>query len=171
MRAGMRMAVVAALASALAGCKGSSSSLDPSHSAGAATVPNAAAATAAPVPSKAGAMVEGATSVRPHHEESVVECPAKISETADDEAHVQAMLDEARVELREWSCSCRANRCDERGRLQPVVEARDECPRLRARTFLAKGSDWDSLRGAAPDATGETSSEAFVRKMRDEWPG
>ena len=86
-------------------------------------------------------------------------------------ARVQAMLDEARVELREWSCSCRANRCDERGRLQPVVEARDECPRLRARTFLAKGSDLDSLRGTAPDATGETSSEAFVRKMRDEWPG
>ena len=53
-------------------------------------------------------------------------------------ARVQAMLDEARVELREWSCSCRANRCDERGRLQPVVEARDECQRLRARAFLAR---------------------------------
>ena len=40
-----------------------------------------------------------------------------------------------------------------------------------ARAVLTEGSDWDSLRGTAPDATGETSSEAFVRKMRDEWPG
>ena len=86
-------------------------------------------------------------------------------------ARVRALLDEATAELREWSCSCRADRCDERGRLQPVVEARDECPRLRARAFLAKWSDWDSLRGTAPDATGDTSSEAFVREMRDEWPG
>ncbi len=29
--------------------------------------------------------------------------------------------------------------------------------------------DWDDLRGLAPDATGELSSEAFIREMRDEW--
>lgn len=29
--------------------------------------------------------------------------------------------------------------------------------------------DWDDLRGQAPDATGTLSSEAFVRKLRDEW--
>lgn len=31
--------------------------------------------------------------------------------------------------------------------------------------------DWDDLRGAAPDATGGKSSEAFVRELREsEWP-
>jgi hypothetical protein len=29
--------------------------------------------------------------------------------------------------------------------------------------------DWDDLRGRAPDATGELSSEAFVRGLRDAW--
>ena len=29
--------------------------------------------------------------------------------------------------------------------------------------------DWDDLRGRAPDATGELSSEAFVRELRDAW--
>ncbi len=29
--------------------------------------------------------------------------------------------------------------------------------------------DWDDLRGMAPDATGELSSEAFIRELRDGW--
>jgi hypothetical protein len=29
--------------------------------------------------------------------------------------------------------------------------------------------DWEDLRGRAPDATGELSSEAFVRELRDAW--
>ena len=29
--------------------------------------------------------------------------------------------------------------------------------------------DWDDLRGRAPDATGQLSSEAFVRELRDAW--
>lgn len=29
--------------------------------------------------------------------------------------------------------------------------------------------DWEDLRGCAPDATGNLSSEAFVRQLRDEW--
>lgn len=29
--------------------------------------------------------------------------------------------------------------------------------------------DWDDLRGRAPDATGDMSSEAFVRELRDGW--
>lgn len=29
--------------------------------------------------------------------------------------------------------------------------------------------DWEDLRGLAPDATGELSSEAFVRELRDAW--
>ena len=30
-------------------------------------------------------------------------------------------------------------------------------------------ADWDDLRGFAPDATGDLSSEAFIREMRDAW--
>ncbi|TCU75148.1 hypothetical protein EDE08_103368 [Bradyrhizobium sp. R2.2-H] len=29
--------------------------------------------------------------------------------------------------------------------------------------------DWDDVRGMAPDATGELSSEAFIRELRDGW--
>lgn len=29
--------------------------------------------------------------------------------------------------------------------------------------------DWDDLRGVAPNATGDLSSEAFVRELRDGW--
>lgn len=29
---------------------------------------------------------------------------------------------------------------------------------------------FESLKGSAPDATGDLSSEEFVRKIRDEWP-
>ena len=29
--------------------------------------------------------------------------------------------------------------------------------------------DWDDIRGRAPDATGDLSSEAFVRELRDGW--
>ena len=28
---------------------------------------------------------------------------------------------------------------------------------------------WEDLRGSAPEATGNLSSEKFVRKLRDEW--
>ena len=30
-------------------------------------------------------------------------------------------------------------------------------------------TDWDDLRGCAPDATGVLTSEAFVRELRDGW--
>jgi hypothetical protein len=30
--------------------------------------------------------------------------------------------------------------------------------------------DWEDLRGCAPDATGNLSSEDFVRGLRDDWP-
>lgn len=36
--------------------------------------------------------------------------------------------------------------------------------------LMAKEDAWDVLRGCAPDATGDLSSEAFIRKLRDEWP-
>lgn len=34
---------------------------------------------------------------------------------------------------------------------------------------IAKPPTWEDLRGAAPDATGALSSEAFVRQSRNEW--
>jgi hypothetical protein len=33
-----------------------------------------------------------------------------------------------------------------------------------------KNPDWNDLLGIAPDATGDLSSEQFVRNLRDEWP-
>ena len=53
-------------------------------------------------------------------------------------ASLRTLLDEALDVARDWFCSCRTDCCTERGQLQPVVEARSECPRLRARTVLAK---------------------------------
>jgi len=43
--------------------------------------------------------------------------------------------------------------------------AKDSRPRVRRQAEV-----WHELHGAAPDATGDTSSEAFVRALRDEWP-
>lgn len=34
---------------------------------------------------------------------------------------------------------------------------------------LNDSPDWEDLRGRAPDATGDLSSEAFIRKLRDSW--
>lgn len=31
-------------------------------------------------------------------------------------------------------------------------------------------TEWEDLRGRAPDATGHLTSEAFVRRLRDGWP-
>ncbi|HEY1551317.1 MAG TPA: hypothetical protein VGG28_25990, partial [Kofleriaceae bacterium] len=53
----------------------------------------AAPAAAATAPVGKPGMVEGG--VRPHHEEVVVECPAKIADSADDDARVGMLLDEA----------------------------------------------------------------------------
>jgi len=52
--------------------------------------------------------------IRPHKEEPVVECPAVIPENADDEARVQALLDEANKQIEAagfgaaWTCADRA---------------------------------------------------------------
>ncbi|MEO8549231.1 MAG: metallopeptidase family protein [Kofleriaceae bacterium] len=70
-----------------------------------------AAATANP-PSKGGNLVEG--SVKPHHEEQVVDCPAKALDTADDDGKVTALLDEANKQIEggsfgaAWTCADRA---------------------------------------------------------------
>ena len=103
----MRWARVA-VAIALAGCRGPSAPATAPHAGSGG--PTAAAATAAPVPSKG--MVEGG--VRPHHEEAVVECGAQIPDSADDDARVSALLDEANKDLEQgtyaaaWTCADRA---------------------------------------------------------------
>src|SRR5262249_11041104 len=71
------------------------------------------AAAATQAPSQKG-LVEGATPVRPHHEEPVVDCPAKLADTLDDEGRVQGLLDQANKEIEHaayaaaWTCADRA---------------------------------------------------------------
>jgi len=68
-----------------------------------------AAATASP---KGGNLLEGG--VKPHHEEQVVECPAKVADTLDDDSKVTALLDEANKQIESgvfgaaWTCADRA---------------------------------------------------------------
>jgi len=82
-----------------------------SGGAGSGSPMSVAAATAAVVPSKGG-LIEG--QVRPHHEDPVIECPAKIADSVDDEARVTALLDEANKQLEQthfaaaWTCADRA---------------------------------------------------------------
>ena len=109
----MRWVVVAAL---IAGCNGATPAPAPApapekHAGSGAPVATAAASTAAPT--SKGGLVEGAM-VRPHHEEPVVECPAKIPDVADDEARVTGLLDEANKQIEigafgpAWTCADRA---------------------------------------------------------------
>ena len=112
----MRPLAVIALGVALAACKG-----DPAPAPVAAkpiiekhTGSAAAALAATPSPVKQSNLVEGGMQVRPHKEEPVVECPAVIPETADDEARVQALLDAANKQIEvagfaaAWTCADRA---------------------------------------------------------------
>jgi Flp pilus assembly protein TadD len=79
--------------------------------AGSAGQVSVAAATAA-LPSKAGNLIEG--SVKPHREEQVVDCPAKVPEALDDDGKVTALLDEANKQIEggvfgaAWTCADRA---------------------------------------------------------------
>jgi Flp pilus assembly protein TadD/predicted Zn-dependent protease with MMP-like domain len=106
----MRRVWVAAAVVALAGC--GSSGGPPDKHAPAPPAQPAAAATAQPVPSKPG-LVEGAV-VRPHREEAVIECPAKIADTADDETRAQGLIEEANKQIEQasyaaaWTCADRA---------------------------------------------------------------
>src|SRR5213078_2499490 len=87
------MRALLATAALIAACKGAA---PPEKLGRPATGSSAsAAASSANPPSKAGSLVEGATMVRPHHEEPVVECPAVIPDNGDDDARVSALLDEA----------------------------------------------------------------------------
>jgi Flp pilus assembly protein TadD/predicted Zn-dependent protease with MMP-like domain len=106
----MRSVLAAALV--IAGCNGTTAPPAPDKHVGSAA-PTATAAAATATPTGKGGLVEGA-SVRPHHEEPVVECPAKVADTADDEARVTALLDEANRQIEAgvfnaaWTCADRA---------------------------------------------------------------
>ncbi len=105
MLAAMRWVAVLAV---LAGCRGPAPASQGAK--GSASGPTAAAATAVPNPGKG--MIEGG--VRPHHEEQVVECGAKVPDSADDDTRVSALLDEANKDLEQgmygaaWTCADRA---------------------------------------------------------------
>jgi Flp pilus assembly protein TadD/predicted Zn-dependent protease with MMP-like domain len=126
-------------AAVLAACNGSAPAEKVGHISAGSNV-GVAASVAAPV-SKGGALVEGATVVRPHREEPVVECPATIPESADDEGRVSALLDEANKQIERaqygaaWTCADRA------GDLSPTsVEAQH----LRGAALAALGRDQEA---------------------------
>ncbi|HEU4735243.1 MAG TPA: metallopeptidase family protein [Kofleriaceae bacterium] len=133
------MRVLLVTAGLLAACRAPApADKAPSHAAG--SNMTVAASTATP-PSKAGSLVEGATPVRPHREEPVVECPAAIPDNADDEARVSALLDEANKQIERtqyaaaWTCADRA------GDLSPTsVEAQH----LRGAALAAMGREQEA---------------------------
>lgn len=104
------------------------------HSTPAAT--GSAAAATSPV--KPGGHVEGASAMRPHHEEPVVECLAHVPEDADDEARVSALLDEANKDIERgmygaaWTCADRAS---------DLMPSSVEAHHLRGATLAALGRD------------------------------
>jgi len=133
----MRASLVTA--ALLAACNGPAPAEKVGH-AGAGSSAGAAASTAVPL-SKGGGLVEGATVVRPHHEEPVVDCPAAFPDNADDEARVSALLDEANKQIERaqyaaaWTCADRA------GDLSPTsVEAQH----LRGAALAALGRDQEA---------------------------
>ena len=97
-------------AAVVAGCTGTSAR-SAEHHGSAASQASVAAATATPV--SKGGLVEGAM-VHPHHEEPVVECPAKVPDGLDDDARISALLDEANKQIEAgafgaaWTCADRA---------------------------------------------------------------
>ncbi|HEY0481727.1 MAG TPA: metallopeptidase family protein [Kofleriaceae bacterium] len=127
------------IAGLLAACNGAAPPEKLGHTSSGSSA-GAAASTAVP-PSKAGSLVEGATVVRPHHEEPVVECPAVFPDNADDDARVSALLDEANKQIERaqyaaaWTCADRA------GDLSPTsVEAQH----LRGAALAALGRDQEA---------------------------
>src|SRR3954466_1515879 len=99
-----------------------------------------AASSAAPA-SKAGSLVEGATVVRPHREEPVIECPAQVPENGDDEARLSALLDEANKQIERaqyaaaWTCADRAG---------DLVPSSVEAQHLRGAALAALGRDQEA---------------------------
>ena len=134
------MRALLVFAGLLAACNGSAPPEPKPGHGSAGSSAGAAASTAIPA-SKAGPLVEGATVVRPHHEEPVTECPVTIPDNADDDARVSALLDEANKQIERaqyaaaWTCADRA------GDLSPTsVEAQH----LRGAALAALGRDQEA---------------------------
>jgi Flp pilus assembly protein TadD/predicted Zn-dependent protease with MMP-like domain len=134
------MRALLVFAGLVAACNGSAPTEPKGGHGSAGSSAGAAASTAIPA-SKSGSLVEGATVVRPHHEESVIECPATVPDNADDEARVAALLDEANKQIERaqyaaaWTCADRA------GDLSPTsVEAQH----LRGAALAALGRDQEA---------------------------
>ncbi len=137
----MRAAVALAVLGALTSCKGAAPappSPEPTPAGSAAPVTASAAASTAPMPSKA--LVEG-SSVRPHKEEPVVDCPAVIGDTVDDEGRVALLLDEANRQIEKtayaaaWTCADRA---------ADLTPTSVEAHHLRGAALAALGRDADA---------------------------
>jgi Flp pilus assembly protein TadD/predicted Zn-dependent protease with MMP-like domain len=134
----MRARAALALFGALAACRGEAPP-KPMPATGSGSAVSAAALTA-PTPAKP--LVEGAT-VRPHHEEHVVECPlsAETAEGADDEARVAALLEEANKQIENaafgaaWTCADRA---------ADILPTSVEAHHLRGAALAALGRDPDA---------------------------
>ncbi len=84
--------------------------------------------------------MEGGT-LRPHHEEPVVECPAQIPDTVDDEGRVALLLDEANRQIEKaaygaaWTCADRA---------ADLTPTSVEAHHLRGAALAALGRDADA---------------------------
>ena len=97
----------------------------------------AAAASSSVAPGK---RVEGAT-LRPHHEEPVVDCPATIADNADDDARAAALLDAANKQIvassfaAAWTCADRA---------ADLVPTSVEAHHLRGSALAALGREADA---------------------------
>ena len=131
----MRAAV--ALVLVLAACRGSSEQAPAPPVPAPALAPNVAASVGT-TPSKP--LVEGAT-LRPHHEESVVECPASVAEIVDDEARVALLLEEANRQIEKaaygaaWTCADRA---------ADITPTSVEAHHLRGASLAALGRDTEA---------------------------
>lgn len=133
----MRAAVALVAFGAFAACGESSTpAAERGPAATVTTGPTAAAATG----TASKAIVEGAT-LRPHREEPVVECPAAIGDTTDDESRVALLLDEANRQIEHaayaaaWTCADRA---------ADITPTSVEAHHLRGAALAALGRDADA---------------------------
>jgi Flp pilus assembly protein TadD/predicted Zn-dependent protease with MMP-like domain len=139
MRSGSILAASLGALLAVAACKSDENKVVAPVPAPAPATVTAAAATA-PRPAPGVAMVEGA-GVRPHHEEPVVECPAKIADSVDDDTRVSMLIDEANKQLEAgtfgaaWTCADRA---------ADLAPTSVEAHHLRGAALAAMGRDNDA---------------------------
>lgn len=97
----------------------------------------ATAAASVASPASKGAFVEGA-SLRPHREDPVVECPAVIPDSSDDDVRVTSLLEEANKQIEASNFSAAFTCADRAGDLSPTsVEAQH----LRGAALAALGRE------------------------------